>query len=165
MKALRLTLATTLLTALAACSSIDCDLQGRVLCHYAFIGQSDEESSISAPLSITLNREAVDSDTVYINQQSGLTTFDLPMSYNLDTDRITMTVYVNDSTELSDVITVTKTNEPTFESVDCSPRYHHTITAVSSTHTIIDTVIVNNPKVSNDASVTNIQIRLSDTNL
>ena len=51
-----------------------------------------------------------------------------------------------------DTVTVTKENHPHFESVDCSPAYFHTITAVSTTHNAIDSVVIKNPDVNYDTS-------------
>lgn len=87
--------------------------------------------------------------------------FDVPMSYSLATDTMMLTVHLTDSTSIMDKIYITKENHPTFEDVDCAPRYNHTITHVSSTHNFIDTLIINNEKVNNDASVKNIYIRIS----
>lgn len=150
--------------AVTACSSIDCNIEGRVLCHYDILDINDSSATLTYPLSVTFNRTAADSDTVYINKQSNVSAIDLPMSYGADTDVITLTVHLTDSTSVADEIRVTKTNQPQFESVDCAPRYHHTITAISSTHNFIDSVIINNPNVSNDASVTNIHIRVLSSN-
>lgn len=146
------------------CSSIDCNIEGRVMCHYGIQDAEGNSGTLSYPMSITLLRTAVDSDTVYINQMSNVASFDLPMSYNAETDEIQMTLHIDETTSITDVIRVTKTNKPQFESVDCAPRYHHDIQYTSSTHNFIDTVIINNPKVSNDASVTNIHIRLYGSN-
>lgn len=148
----------TMLT--TGCSSIDCNINGRVMCHYALQDGDGNNVQLQYPLSVTFHREHADSDTVYINQQSNVASLDIPMSYNADTDEIALTLTIDQDTEITDVVRITKTNIPQFESVDCAPRYHHEIEAVSSTHNFIDTVIVNNPKVSNNASVTNIYLRL-----
>lgn len=150
-------LATVLTT---ACSSIDCNINGRVMCHYTLQDGDGNSVQFQYPLSVTFNREYADSDTVYINQQSNVASLDIPMSYNADTDEIALTLTIDQDTKITDIIRIKKTNIPQFESVDCAPRYHHNIEAVSSTHNFIDTVIVNNPKVSNNASVTNIYLRL-----
>ncbi len=142
------------------CSSIDCNINGRVMCHYALQDGDGNSVQLQYPLSVTFHREYADSDTIYINQQSNVASLDLPMSYNADTDEIALTLTIDQDTEITDVVRIKKTNIPQFESVDCAPRYHHEIEAISSTHNFIDTVIVNNPKVSNNASVTNIYLRL-----
>lgn len=151
----------TLLTAvIAGCSSIDCNIEGRVLCHYTLHDGDGNDVTLNYPVSVSLLRTAVGSDTVYINSMSNASSFDIPMSYGADKDEIAITLHLTDSTTITDIIWARKTNIPQFESVDCAPRYHHELLEVGSTHNFIDTVIINTPKVSNDASVSNIQIHL-----
>lgn len=150
--------------ATTGCSSIDCNINGGVMCHYAVQDEAGNNAQLNFPLTVTFHREYADSDTVYINKQSNVTSMDLPMSYNADTDEIALTLTIDEDREITDVVRISKTNIPLFESVDCAPRYNHEITATSSTHNFIDTVMVNNPKVSNNASVTNIYLRLRNGN-
>ena len=44
-----------------------------------------------------------------------------------------------------DTVTVTKTNISHFESVDCSPAFFHTLTAVSAKGTRVSQVEISNP--------------------
>ncbi len=162
MKALRFISTCILSAALAGCSSIDCNIEGRVQCHYKVQDANGQDAELNFPLSITFHRPAVNDDTVFINTMSNVHSFDLPMSYGADVDEMSLTLHLSESAVVTDVVKVTKTNEPTFEAVDCAPRYNHFLQATQSTHNFIDTVIINNPKVSNDASVTNIIIRLRD---
>jgi len=150
--------------AFASCSSIDCMLNGTVLCHIAIQDEEGNADTLSYPLSVTLHRVTESGDTVYINQQSSVTTLDIPLSYNAETDVITLTLHTGEETTVSDNISITKTNEPYFESVDCSPRFHHTLQSVSHTSNFIDNILINEPKVNNDASNTNIYIRINSNN-
>lgn len=161
---------------ISSCSSIDCSINGRVLCHYSVQNAQGEDVSFAYPLSVTLHRTQIDSDTDYINNMSNVSNFDLPMSHIADTDEIILTlsipqtVIIDDTTEvtqtyyISDIVKISKTNIPLFESVDCPPRYNHTITGVSSSNNFIESVIVNNQSVSKDVSSPNILIRLRDNN-
>lgn len=153
---------TTIVAALlaTACSSVDCKLESKVMCKIAMQDAEGSEVALNYPLTVTLNRTAVDGDTVYLNHSSSVSSLSLPMSYNGDVDKITLSLMLPDSSYVTDIVTVAKTNEPTFESVDCAPRYWHELTSVSSTHNFIDTLIINNAKVTNDASVTNIYLRV-----
>lgn len=148
---------------LTACSSIDCDLEGKILCHYAIQDSTGTAKQLAYPLSVIFIREAADSDTIYINQQSSVSSLDLPMSNIAERDRMALKMTIDSITTAYDTICISKTNTPTFEDVDCTARYRHEITGVSSSHHFIDTLIINNPKVSNDASVTNIYIRIRTT--
>jgi hypothetical protein len=96
------------------------------------------------------------------------------MSYNAYTDMIKLTLTLTNAKKgtteegkdttyyetelLSDVIRVSKTNEPYFESIDCAARYNHTIEDVQTTNNFIDSVVVHDVKVTNDASTENIYI-------
>ncbi len=163
MKKLLLLPFAALMVMITACSSIDCMINGRVLCHFALLDSAGNDTAMALPVSVIMLRPVAGSDTTWINQESSMSSFDLPMSYNADVDEIEFQVIQADSTTVSDTISITKTNEPYFESVDCAPRYHHTITAVSSTNNVISSIVINNPNVSNDASVTNIQIYIGNT--
>ena len=68
-----LSLILSVMALLSACSSIDCKLNGTVLCHYAIQNADGEDVTIECPLCVTLNRKIVSSDTVYINQQTEYT--------------------------------------------------------------------------------------------
>ena len=63
-----------------------------------------------------------------------------------------------------DTITVTKEDRPHFESVDCSPLYFHTITAINTTNNAIDSVVIINPDVSYDTSKKHIYIYFKHRN-
>lgn len=51
-----------------------------------------------------------------------------------------------------DTLTVSKEDQPHFESVDCGPSFFHTITAVECTDNAVDSVVINNPNVDYDTS-------------
>lgn len=161
-KHLYIILATILTAALTACSSIDCKLNGTVLCHYVIQTADGEDATLGYPISVTLNRRIASGDTLLVNQQDNISSLDLPMSYDGDTDDITLTLHIDSLSTISDVIHITKTNEPYFESVDCAARYNHTIQQVTHTNNFINDVIISNPKVNNDATNTNILIRIAD---
>ena len=149
---------------LAACSSIDCSLTGKVLCKYCIQTSEGEDSVLEYPLSVTFSRPLADEDTVYINQQENVSSFELPMSHIAESDAFTLTLHINDETTISDKVTITKTNQASFESVECPARYRHTLQDVTYTKNFIDTIIINDTKVSNDASAKNIFIRLNGSN-
>ena len=59
-----------------------------------------------------------------------------------------------------DTIRIKKEDMPHFESVDCQASYFHTITAVSTTHEIIDSIVINNPNVNYDQNTTHFKLYL-----
>lgn len=149
---------------LTACSSIDCQLNGTVYCHFEIQSEDGQSATLTIPLSVTLNRAATYGDTVYINSQDNVSQFDVPLSYAANTDKITLTLHNGTESTIQDTVSITKTNEPYFESADCAPRFNHTLENVSSTNNFIKEIIINDSKVSNNANVTNIYIRVISNN-
>lgn len=74
------------------------------------------------------------------------------MSYTRDQDALFILLKDTLGRTVRDTIKVSKTNTPHFESVDCAMSYFHTITAVSTSHHVIDSVVLINPNVTYDTS-------------
>ena len=157
----KVALAVVSVLTLAGCSSIDCAFNSKVISNYAMYDGNDNMVALGYYLTVSTPRVSDGQDTTLINLQGNVSSVSLPMSYAQDVDELHF--ILSDSTYAavaSDVVYVSKTNEPVFESVDCTPRYNHTILGVSSTHAFIDTVIVNNNKVTNDTTQVHFHIRL-----
>lgn len=138
-----LTLALAALT-LAGCTSIDCSIDNTVMMQVRIKGATD-----------TLNVSALrsgEADTLLYNRGVSTDSLQLPMSYMQQTDSYRFVFKDAAGQVTADTLSVSKTNEPRFESVDCSPQYFHTLTAVSSTHHFIDSVVINNSQVTNHVS-------------
>ena len=112
------------------------------------------------PVSVVSARTIDGNDTVLINKLENACTFRIPMSYAQDADELRFIVTDNQGKESTDYVVVSKTNEPVFESVDCAPRYNHTISSISTTHNFIDSIVVKNNKVTNDPTKINIFVYL-----
>lgn len=172
------TLYSSLLFAIVAlatsCSSIDCKLNGGVYCRYQLKDANLNDVAFAYPLTVTLC-DTEEGDNIYLNSESGVSGFDLPMSHSNTVDVIKLTIAVTDTiqeedttyyvtTPYSDIIRITKTNEPYFESIDCAARYNHTIESIQSSHNFIDSLVINKKRVSNDVSTENIYIFLNSAN-
>lgn len=175
--------------AIAGCSSIDCSLENRVLCHMRFVDMDGDSVVLKYPLTVVLVRAA--GDTVhYYNKQANASSIDVPLSYVGEEDMLEMELEVTDTVEVETIVTNTdpetgevttetvkkdsvmslplideirirKTNEPWFESVDCNAHYNHTIQeAVADTHNFIDHIIVNDAYVNNDSRKKNLFIQV-----
>ena len=164
----------TIVVVTTSCSSIDCQLNGSVYCKYQLKDQYLNDVAFAYPLTVTLC-DTDSGDYVIINSESNVSAIDIPMSYGNATDVLKFTLMVTDTiadedtvyyvtTPHTDTIRITKTNEPFFESIDCAPRYNHTIEEVQSSHNFIDSLAINNKKVTNDASKKNIYIFLPSAN-
>lgn len=137
---------------LSACSTIDCPLNNRV---YASFRLAGEVAELSDTLTVSTRRDAAnpEEDTVLINRLTETDSLSLPMSYTRaeDTFYFGMAQYGTGKTT-TDTVWIAKDNLPHFESVDCNPAMFHTITGVRYTRHAIDSIKVNNNKVTyNDA--------------
>ena len=141
-----------MLTGLAACSSIDCPLNSLVYTQYQLMNAAGRVDTLADTLTISTKRTD-GNDSVLINRSVRTTEFSLPISYSQPQDVLFVeTIDTLTKTVTLDTITVEKVDRPHFESVDCSPSYFHTITAVGTTHNAIDSVVINNPDVDYDTS-------------
>lgn len=136
----------------SACSSVDCPLNNRVYTSYKLAGAVDtlhDTLTVATPRTIDNAGE----DTVLINRLTLTDSLALPMSYQRDEDTFFFTLAQRGTgLQTVDTVWVAKNNEPHFESVDCSPAMFHTITGVRFTRHAIDSIKVNNNKVTyNDA--------------
>lgn len=149
-----------------ACSSMDCSMNSMVMCNYKLIDSLGNEASLKGVLSVSITRkDAGLQDTTLLNKLTGTGTFSLPMSYSLPEDEMHFIYAPTAEAELGiiDVVKISKQDEPVFESVECTPRFNHVIESVNSTNNFIDSVVVKNNKVSNDATKTHIYIYLRNT--
>lgn len=152
-----------LTTLLVACSSVDCDTKGRVTCNIAIQNEAGESYSIPWYLSVTITRSIDGNDTTIINKEYNDDTINLPMSYVGDSDEYTITLENDDENPtktLTDKITISKTNKPYFDGIDCAPRYNHTITNLEYTDNFIESLELKNNYVTNNASITNIILHI-----
>ena len=131
---------------MAACASIDCTMTSAVSCHYALRGGVD--TLYDSLTVLTLRPDS--NDVVMLNRLSRFTSFSLPMSYAHDSDELLFVTKDTSGVTRTDTVIVFKTNTPHFESVDCAPRYFHTITNVTTTHHRIDSIAIANPNVDYD---------------
>jgi hypothetical protein len=153
-------------TLLVACSSVDCGTNGRVTCNFAIQDEDGKSYDIPYYLSVTITRSIDGSDTTLVNKQYAISSLNLPMSYVGESDTYTFTIeddFDNPTVTVTDKLTISKTNKPHFEDVECVARYYHTITDIESTTNYIEDFELKNNSVTNNASVTNIILRVRPT--
>ena len=133
-----------------ACASVDCPLNNRVQTEYYFTkpdGSSDG------------NSYGFHLDTLLFNRGVGITSIKVPLSYEQPED-VLLFIFTDTAQNVwRDTVWLKKTNHPHLESVDCSPKFFHTLTDVHSTHHRIERIAINNPTVEYE-SKENIQIHL-----
>lgn len=146
----------------AGCSSIDCSVYNTVAGRYRFMNQDGDSVKYGGYITVTSTRTIDGNDTVLVNKKANACTLQIPVSYALDTDELYISFLDSAYTEIArDKISITKTNEPVFESVDCAPRYNHTVSAAACTHNIIDSIVVNNNKIDNDLTKVHFYLYIS----
>ena len=144
-----------------ACSTFDCPLNNKVYASVKLDATLDDTLTVSIPLA----NDDDGSDTVVVNRLTAADSLALPMSYSRQEDMYIFTLRANGTAMTThDTLWVTKTNEPHFESVDCSPAVFHTITGVKCTHNAINDIRINNDKVTYNDAKAHIYISLKGGN-
>ena len=148
--------------AIAACTSIDCPVQNTVYTVYNLKKADGTTDTLRYDTLWVWSPRVDGTDTLLVNRLCGTnaTNFNLPISYTQPEDIICTALLDTLGNLYLDTIRIKKENTPHFESVDCQAAYFHEITAASSTHRIIDTIIINNPFVNYDASTEHFHLYL-----
>ena len=133
---------------MTACSSEDCPINNTVQGKMVFYNSLGDAVSTNAMLSMTVVRPQ--GDSVILNKKMNATDVVFPLSYTNETDTFIYCYDLNGTLVTYDTLYISHTNTPTLVSVDCGTAMFHTITAVSSTHTLIDTLIIKSPEVNYD---------------
>lgn len=144
---------------LGACSSIECSIDNVVESHYLLRRGSGFDTLKTDTITITAAR-TIGQDTTLYNKGTGTTGFFLPMSYDGESDVLYLHLVDTAHNEWCDTITILKSNQLHLESVECSPQYYHTLLSVSHTTNIIDSIVINDPNVTNDATKQNLFLYL-----
>lgn len=163
MKQLRsLLLVVAAVIALGACTSIDCSINNVVECQWQLRTPTGLDTLKTDTLTIYSLR-ADGADTTLYNRGTGsVTAFALPMSHVREADVLFLNLKDTTGQSWTDTITIQKANQVHMESVDCSPQYYHTLTGVSHTTHIIDSLVINHSNVTNDATLKHLYLYLRD---
>lgn len=133
---------------LGSCSSIDCPLNNTVYANWRL--QGNDTTLVDT---LTVSAKRMDgTDTVVVNRLTGTGSFSLPVSYNQSVDELHLAFTGSTGTTTVDTVMISKDNIPHFEAVDCSPNYFHTITGLTTTHHVIDSLVISNPNIDYDAT-------------
>lgn len=147
--------------AIAACTSIDCPVQNTVLTVYSLQKANGTPDTLGVDTLWVWTQKSNGRDTL-LNSLYGesATSFYLPISYTQPEDVLCLAVTDTAGAFYLDTIRIKKENIPHFESVDCQAAYFHTITDVSTTHDIVDSIVINNPNVNYDTQTTHLKLYL-----
>lgn len=134
---------------IVGCDSIDCTINNVVALNIAFY---DSETKKEVSITDTLNVTAEGTDSVLYNRGIKVKNIDVPLSYWLDADTLTLDFYnIASDTHHSVTMQVNKENIPHYESPDCPTTMFHQIHSISYTTTTtnyVDSVVLVNPSVN-----------------
>ncbi len=147
---------------ISACSTIDCPLNNTVYTVYKIYNSAGTIDTLKDTLTI-YSRRVNGTDSVFINKDIKVTSFNLPISYSAPADTLFFEFKDTVST-YHDTVIITKDNTPHFESVDCSPSFFHKITGVKWTGNRIDSIIIKNANVDYDATKEHFHIYFKSNN-
>jgi len=152
----------TLTVIMVACTSIDCPVQNRVYTLYTLEKANGDDDTLKVDTLFITTERADGTDTLLLNGVTGISSFELPISYTQPEDVFCVTLCDTLGNIYEDTIWVKKDNFPHFESVDCQATYFHQLTGVRYTENIIDSVVIDNSTVNYDASNEHFHIYFKD---
>ncbi len=146
---------------IAACTSIDCPVQNSVLTVYNVMNADGTAKALDTDTLWVWSTRADGTDTVITTHRennlllncyfgTSANSFLLPISYTQPEDVLYFLIRDADHNIFLDTVRIKKDDRPHFESVDCQASYFHTLTAVATTHNIIDSIVIKNPDVTYD---------------
>ena len=128
---------------ITACTSIDCPLNNHVYTYYQVAG---EETQFAGPLTISTNRSD-GSDSICINQDTYISKFGLPISYQGTFDTFYFVYDIDD-----------------FESIECNPIFFHTIKGIEYTKNMIDSITIKDAQDTYDTTKVHFNIYFKNSN-
>lgn len=140
----RLLCALLVLLGAGACSGDDCPINNTVMGKMTFYDQHDDAVSI---IRLSVSAVRPQGDSVVLNMKPNASEVLFPLSYVHETDTF---VLEYDGGVAYDSIFISHTNTPMLISVDCGTAMFHSITSVSSTHNLIDTLVIKSSEVNYD---------------
>ena len=140
---------------LMSCSTIDCPVNSLVETKYEFYSSTGETLTLLDTLTVVTTRQD-GCDTVF-NKGTKFSSFSLPISYSHPED-VFVFRFKGDGWQKADTVWIKKEDHPHFESVDCNPMFFHDLTAVRCTHNLLDSIVINNPSVTNDNQVVHLYV-------
>ena len=138
-----------------SCESVTCPLNNTVESKYGFYAaQYDSKGELVTGTAIaigdTLTVTLLGIDSVILNRLVNKGEMKLPVSFYLNEDTIELAFTDTLSRTGRDTIWVTKTNRHHWDDPSCPVHMWHEVTAVRSSHNLIDTVLVTNPDINYD---------------
>lgn len=134
---------------LMACSSVDCQMVGKITANYELAG---DITTLTDTLTVYTTR-ADESDTILLNKLTSASSFSLPVSNSNPTDTLCF-LFASETGFAIDTVIVSKIDQSSFKALDCTPIFTHIVMQVESSHHVIDSIVINNRNIAygNDQS-------------
>jgi len=136
---------------IGACTSIDCPVENKVITIYNLKKANGSTDTLKFDTLTIETRISDGKDLTLLNQATGITTYEMDISYTQPEDVFFYTLLDTLGNTYRDTVYVKKENYPHFESVDCQAAYFHKITEVRTTHHIIDSIVIKRSTVNYDS--------------
>ena len=133
---------------IGACTSIDCPVQNKVGTVYGLKKANGTTDTLKVDTLDITSKRADGTDTILLNKTTGITAYDMYISYTQPEDVFYYTLRDTLGHIYQDTVYVKKENYPHFESVDCQAAYFHKLTDVRTTHHIIDSIVIKHSTVN-----------------
>ena len=130
---------------MVCCSGEDCSINNTVMGKMAFYDPYGDAVTFVGTLSVSVVRPQ--GDSVVINRKGSASDVLFPLSYTHEVDTV---VFDYNNGAAYDTLYISHTNMPTLVSVDCGVAMFHSITAISATHHVIDSLILKSSEVNYD---------------
>lgn len=131
-----------------SCASVDCPLTSTVYSHWSFYSDG---KNVSISDSVYVYALVHGRDTLLINRLYNASNMDLPFSYYLPADTFRLEIHQasedGGTNQWEDLIIIKKDNLDHFNSPECGIWHEHSVTEVTHTHLMIDSIQVVNKKI------------------
>ena len=138
---------------LTACTTVNCPLENKVLAVYKFYASARTSDGVFVPgqaveIADTLNITVLPTDTVIVNKLVNKGEAKLPVSLYGDVDTLQFTYTDTLGAIAYDTLHVSKINHHHVDDPSCPINMFHTITGITHTRHVIDTVIINHADIN-----------------
>lgn len=135
-----------LLVAFVSCGEGSCDDNGSAVPLAWFYGSgTTQRASVD---NLTVNAIGAPGDTILINNKT-VSELSLPLRVSTDRTQWCFTFMTTDSIFFTDTLTLVYRPIEYFASVECGAMYNFDLQQVTTTHHVIDSILVTQPHVTN----------------
>lgn len=134
-----------MMVGLVSCSGEDCPINNTVMGKMSFYSPYGDPVTFVGTLSVSVVRPQ--GDSVVLNRKTNVYEVLFPLSYTNNTDTVVLN-YNNGAAY--DTLYIGHTNTPTLVAVDCGMAMFHSITSVSATQHVINSIVLKSSEVNYD---------------